>query len=127
NLFRDQPVTISLEDVTVEEALRQILTRSNHFYKVLDPRTTMVAQDTPQARQRYEEVVVQTFYLSHADATEVAQIINTVMRLPNMALVPTIYPNKTANSLTVRATAPVVQVIEQIVRSNDKPRAEVVV
>jgi len=127
NLFRDQPVTISLENVTVEEALRQVLTLTNHFYKVLNATTIVVAQDTAQARQRYEEVVVQTFYLSHADAQEVIQTLNTVMRLPNMALVPAMFPNKTANSITVRATASVVQVIEQIIRANDKPRAEVVV
>jgi general secretion pathway protein D len=126
-LFRDQPVTVSLENVTVEEALRQILSQSGHFYKVLNPTTIVVAQDTPQARQKYEELVVQTFYLSHADAQEVSQIINTVMRIPNMTVVPALFPNKTANSITVRATAAVVQVIEQLIRSNDKPRAEVVV
>jgi general secretion pathway protein D len=126
-LFRDQPVTVSLENVTVEEALRQILSQSGHFYKVLNPTTIVVAQDTAQARQKYEDLVVQTFYLSHADAQEVAQVINTVLRIPNMTVVPAIFPNKTANSLTVRATAAVVQVIEQVIRSNDKPRAEVVV
>ena len=127
NLFRDQPVTISLENVTVEEALRQVLALTNHFYKVLNPTTIVVAQDTAQARQRYEDLVVQTFYLSHADVQEVTQIINTVMRIPNMTVVPAMFPNKTANSITVRATAAVVQVIEQIIRANDKPRAEVVV
>ena len=126
-LFRDQPVTVNLENVTVEEALRQILSQSGHFYKVLNPTTIVVAQDTAQARQKYEELVVQTFYLSHADAQEISQIINTVMRIPNMTVVPALFPNKTANSITVRATAAVVQVIEQVIRANDKPRAEVVV
>ena len=126
-LFRDQPVTVSLENVTVEEALRQILAQSGHFYKVLSPTTIVVAQDTQQARQKYDDLVVQTFYLSHADAQEVSQVINTVMRIPNMTVVPALFPNKTANSITVRATAAVVQVIEQLIRSNDKPRAEVVV
>ena len=127
NLFRDQPVSVSLENVSVEEALRQVLSLTNHFYKVLNPTTIVVAQDTPQARQRYEDLVVQTYYLSHADVQEVSQIINTVMRVPNMSVVPALFPNKTANSLTVRATAAVAQVIEQIIRANDKPRAEVVV
>jgi general secretion pathway protein D len=34
-------------------------------------------------------------------------------------------PNKVANTITVRATGPVVDVIERIIRANDKPRAEV--
>ena len=49
------------------------------------------------------------------------------MRIPNMAVQPAMFPNKTANTITVRATAPVVDVIEQVIRANDKPRAEVVV
>ena len=36
-------------------------------------------------------------------------------------------PNKTANTITVRATTPVVDIIERIIRANDKPRAEVVI
>jgi len=40
---------------------------------------------------------------------------------------PTLLPNKTANTITVRATAPVIDVIERIIRANDKPRAEVVI
>jgi general secretion pathway protein D len=125
--FRDVPVTVSLENVTVEEALQQILSTHGHFYKVLNPTTIVVAQDNAQAHQKYDDLVVQTFYLSHADAQEVVQIINTVMRIPNMTVVPAMFPNKTSNSITVRATAAVVNVIEQVIRANDKPRAEVVV
>ena len=36
-------------------------------------------------------------------------------------------PNKTANTITVRATSQVADIIERIIRSNDKPRAEVVI
>src|SRR5581483_10464139 len=39
---------------------------------------------------------------------------------------PGIVANKTANTITVRATAPVVQIIEKIIQQNDKPRAEIV-
>ena len=49
------------------------------------------------------------------------------MRIPTMPVQPTLLPNKTANTITVRATAPVVEVIERIIRANDKPRAEVVI
>ena len=35
-------------------------------------------------------------------------------------------PSKTANTITVRATAPVMDVIERLIKANDKPRAEVV-
>jgi type II secretory pathway component GspD/PulD (secretin) len=44
-----------------------------------------------------------------------------------MAIQPAIIANKTANTITVRATASVVQIIEKIIQQNDKPRAEIVV
>ena len=66
------------------------------------------------------------FYISHADATELAQIVNTIMRIPQMPVQPMVMPNKAANTITVRATAPVVDVIDRMIRANDKPRAEVV-
>ncbi len=40
---------------------------------------------------------------------------------------PAIYPNKTSNTITVRATAPIVDVVERLIRAHDKPRAEVVI
>jgi general secretion pathway protein D len=58
---------------------------------------------------------------------EISQIINTIMRIPTMPVQPTVLQNKTAYTLTVRATAPVMDVIERIIRANDKPRAEVIV
>ena len=35
--------------------------------------------------------------------------------------------NKTSNTITVRATSPVMQILEQVIQQNDKPRAEIVV
>ncbi len=38
-----------------------------------------------------------------------------------------IAPNKTANTITVRATANVASIIEKVIEANDNPRAEIVV
>jgi general secretion pathway protein D len=40
---------------------------------------------------------------------------------------PAIAPNRTTNTLTVRGTSSVVQILEKIIEQNDKPRAEIVV
>ena len=40
---------------------------------------------------------------------------------------PAITVNKTANTITVRGTTSVVQIIERIIAQNDKPRAEIVI
>jgi general secretion pathway protein D len=125
-LFADRAVTVRLDGVTIEQALQQVLSTNGHFYKVLNPNTIVVAQDNPQAHTKYDDLVVRVFYLSHSDPQEISQIINTVMRIPTAAQ-PALYPNKTANTITVRGTAAMVDVIERVIRANDKPRAEVVI
>ncbi len=125
--FQDRSVTVQLEGVTLNEALQQVMLANQIFYKVLNERTIIIATDNTAKRQQYEEQVIKTFFVSHADAVELAQLVNTVILAPQMAIQPRIAPNKTANTLTVRAAAPVMEIIEQVIRINDKPRAEVIV
>jgi general secretion pathway protein D len=124
---QDRLVSINLNGVTLEEALNQIMTMNQLSYKVLNERSIFVFPDQAPKHVQYDEQVVRTFYVSHADATEVAQILSTIIRLPGVAIVPAIVPNKTANTITVRATASVVQIMEKIIQQNDKPRAEIVI
>ena len=125
--YADKAYTVRLEDVTLEQALQQITAANQLFYKVLNPKTIIIIPDNAQKHAQYDDLVVRVFYISHADVSELSQVINTIMRIPTMPVPPTLLPNKTANTITVRATAPVIDVIERIIRANDKPRAEVVV
>jgi general secretion pathway protein D len=125
--YQDKAYSTELEDVTVEEALQQIMSANQLFYKVINPKTIIVVNDRADKRQQYDEMVVRVFYVSHADAQELSQMVTTIMRVPQMPVAPVIMPNKTANTITVRATAQVADIIERIIRSNDKPRAEVVI
>jgi hypothetical protein len=77
---------------------------------VVNEHTIMVIPDNAQKRALYEEQVIRTFYISHADATEVAQILNTVIRIPQLAVAPQLVANKTNNTITVRASANIVQI-----------------
>ena len=123
--FVDKQYSVNLEGVTVEEALQQVLSANQYYYKVTNPRTIIVIPDQPAKHQQYDDLVIKVFYVSHADATELVQLVNTIMRIPQMAIQPTIMPSKTANTITVRATGPVMDVIERVIEANDKPRAEV--
>jgi Flp pilus assembly secretin CpaC len=125
--YADKAYTVRLEDVSLEQALQQITAANQLFYKVLNPKTIIIVPDSAQKHAQYDDLVVKVFYISHADVAEISQIINTIMRIPTMPVQPTVLQNKTANTLTVRATAPVMEVIERIIRANDKPRAEVVI
>jgi general secretion pathway protein D len=125
--YQDKAYTVRLEDVSLEQALQQVTAANQLFYKVLNPKTIIVVPDNAQKHAQYDDLVVRVFYISHADVAEISQIINTIMRVPTMPVQPTVLQNKTANTLTVRATAPVMDVIERIIKANDKPRAEVIV
>jgi general secretion pathway protein D len=124
---QDRPVTVQLDGVTLEQALNQIMAMNQLSYKVVSDRSIFVFPDTPPKHAQYDEQVVRTFYLANADPTEISQLLSVIIRLPGIAVQPAIAVNKTTNTLTVRATAAVVQILEKIIEQNDKPRAEIVV
>ena len=74
--YQDKAYSIELEDVTVEEALQQIMSANQLFYKVVNPKTIIVVNDRADKRQQYDEMVVRVFYVSHADAQELSQMVN---------------------------------------------------
>jgi type II secretory pathway component GspD/PulD (secretin) len=125
--FVDRNTSIDVDGVTLEQALQQVMLTNLLFYKVLNPRTIIVVQDTTAKRTQYEDQAVKTYFLSHADATEVNQLLTGVLRLPGMAIPPQAVPNKTNNTLTVRASTPVMTIIDRVIKSLDKPRAEVII
>ena len=124
--YADRAYSLQMRGVTFEQALNQILAANQLFYKVINERTIMVIPDNAQKRALYEEQVIRTFFISHADATEVAQILNGVIRIPALAVAPQIVANKTNNTITVRASTNIVQIIQRVVEQNDNPKAEVV-
>jgi type II secretory pathway component GspD/PulD (secretin) len=125
--YQDRQYTVQFDGETLEQALNQILSVNQLSYKVISERSILVFDDTAQMHAQYDDQVIQTFYLSNADATELAQILSQAFRPPGIAVQPAIAPNKTANSITIRATPPVVAIFEKIIQQNDKPRSEIVV
>ncbi len=125
--IQDRPTSVQLDGVTLEQALNQIMTMNQLSYKILSERSIFVFPDTTPKHAQYDEQVIRTFYLSHADSTDVMQILSTIIRLPGIAVQPAIAGNKTANTITIRGTSSVVQILEKVIEQNDKPRAEIVV
>jgi general secretion pathway protein D len=121
----DRQVTATLQG-SVEQVLNTLLSSNGLFYSVLDERTIVVAQDTAPNRLKYERQVALTIPLSYADVTEMHQMLTAITRtVTGVTIPPVLIPNKTANSITVRATEPVLAVIRELVLTNDKPRAEI--
>ena len=125
--FEDLTLSVSLAGVTFEEALSRILAANGAFHKVVDPRTIVVVPETPEKRGEYEELVIRTFYVSHGNVESLAELLSALVSAPNTPNAPQIVANIEANAITVRATAPVVGIVERVLAANDKPRAEVVI
>jgi general secretion pathway protein D len=125
--FVDKPYgPVNLDGVTIEEALNQVLSANQYYYKVTNSKTILIIPDQPAKHQQYDDLVLKVFYINHADVTELASLVQSVMRVPQMPVQPMVMPNKTANTITVRATIPVMEVFERLIRANDRPRAEIV-
>jgi len=125
-----QPVSLNLQESTVDEVLRHLSTLYSLFYRTLDQRTILVAKDDVAARQRFEEQAIQTFYLSHSKAVDVGNVLTQMLRgqgATPAGSAPTIIAHEANNTITVRATPAVLRIAERIIRTNDRPKAEVVI
>ncbi len=119
--MRDQQVAIELREVVAQDALEILMRTANHFYKVLDDSTIIVAEDSPQNRRNYEDLVIQTFFLSNAEVKDVMTMLRSLVGAKNVA------SNDLLNAIVLRDTADKVKVAERIIHTNDKARGEVVV
>jgi general secretion pathway protein D len=119
--LKDDNVSIVLAQIEFQKALETLLRQENHFYKIIDEKTILIAADTPQNRKTYEDLVIRTFFLSNADVTEVANALRALLQTTRISV------NKAENSITLRDTADKVAVAERIVEQNDKQVAEVVI
>ena len=125
--FQDRAITVNLDGIPFETALTILMTMNQYSYKVLNERSIFVFQDIAGKHLIYDDQVIQTFYVSHADVAELSQLISAIIRIPGIAVQPAIQFNKVNNTLTIRATTAIAQIIERLIQQNDKPRAEIVV
>lgn len=118
--LKDDKFTIDLRNLTFQKALETTMRQAGHFYKVIDERTILVAQDTQQNRKEYEDQVVRTFFLSNGDVKDVSTMVRGLLDLRRMGTIPQL------NAIVIRDTADKVAVAEKLIEVNDKAKAEVV-
>ncbi|NNE68238.1 MAG: hypothetical protein HKN33_16865 [Pyrinomonadaceae bacterium] len=125
NSFRSpKRIKIELKNVTAAKALDYIFLQEGLFFEKVGPRTIIVAAST--RRQFFQQLVLRTFYLANADPKDVAAIIQKAIpaqpgRTPTIVLT-----DEDTNSITIRDTAENIRLMEQLISSLDKDRAEVV-
>ncbi|NCO69751.1 MAG: hypothetical protein GW878_04400, partial [Acidobacteria bacterium] len=90
---RDAKIAIELKNVSARMALENLIQASGHFYKVLDDKTVIVVEDTPQNRRDYEDLVVKTFFLSNGDVKDVNNMLRSLIDARRIAV------NESLNSI----------------------------
>ncbi len=117
-------IKIELKNVTSAKALDYIFLQENLFFQKVGPRTILIADGNQ--RQKFQQLVLRTFYLANANPKDVEAIVKTAIpaqpgRTPTIVL-----KDEATNSITIRDTSENIRLIGKLISSLDKDRAEVV-
>ncbi|MBI3346944.1 MAG: secretin and TonB N-terminal domain-containing protein [Burkholderiales bacterium] len=115
----DQRVTLSVTNKPVEDILRLLLATNQLDRRILDEDTLLIYPNTPAKAAEYREMVVRTFYLSHAEANRVATLVRTIAKARDVVV------DDKLNLMVVRDSAEVVRLVEKLVAAQDVPEPEV--
>jgi general secretion pathway protein D len=110
--------------VTPAKALDYLFLQEGLFFQRVGPRTILIANQNN--RQRFQQLVLRTFYLANADPTEVAKVVQAAIPVQPGRTQPIPLIDKATNSLTIRDTEENIKIIGKLIKSLDKDRAEVV-
>ena len=119
--LKNDPFTVDLRGMTFQKALETAMRQAGHFYKVIDEKTILIAQDTQANRKEYEDLVIRTFFLSNGDVKDVSAMVRQILDLRRLGTIPML------NAIVIRDTADKVAVAERLIEVNDKAKSEVVV
>ncbi|OGB98485.1 MAG: hypothetical protein A3G35_05970 [candidate division NC10 bacterium RIFCSPLOWO2_12_FULL_66_18] len=124
NIFTDESlpakrVTTYFRDLPLREAFNLIMTSNRLFAKRVADNTVIVVPDTPGKRQQYDELVVQTFYLTDADAKVAVNLVRTILNTRQ------VFVNEKLNALVVRETPEKLELARKLLAANDRSVGEV--
>ena len=120
---KDKVISSNLTGVTFQEALDQIGLINKKAYRVLDRNTILIFDDTNlQTRQRWDDQVMRTFYLENVEVKDLEAPLRTALGAQTK-----VAKNDATNSLTVIATLDEMALADRFIRSNDKPKGEILV
>jgi general secretion pathway protein D len=119
--FQDQNISIDLRGQPFQRVLDTLMLQNDLFYKVIDPNTIMIFKSTPQNREQYENQIIKTYYLSNADPAELRSTLTTIN--PQLR----VFTDKRINAIIVKAKPLELSIVDQVIRTLDKAKAEVMV
>ena len=115
----DTRLTVQLKGVTIDEALKIILSTQRLERKVLSESTLLIYPDSPDKRKQYQDFAVRTFYLANANVAQVQNLVRTIAKTKDL------YIDERLNLMVVRDTPEVIKLVERLVEAADLAEPEV--
>ena len=116
---RNDPISIAIQDTTVEDALQLVLNSNSLFSQKVSPGLLIVSPNTKQKQEQYQDLVIRTFYLSNAKAKDMLVLLKTMLDSKRM------HANEQLNTIVIRDQPEKIQMAERIILANDRQEAEV--
>lgn len=114
----DLKASIFVKDASVEEAIDFLLMMHQLEKKALTENSLMIYPTNKKGQ--YEDVVIRSYYLNHADAKQ------TVSLIKSMLPITTIMVDDKLNMITLKATYNQLKDVEKLIADEDMPEPEVI-
>jgi general secretion pathway protein D len=123
--YTSRRLSISLRNVTLQEALDTLALYSRTFWRPVTPNTIFVAADTQAKRRELEQNVIKTFYLGNVstptDLQDIVNAIRTVLEVQKIQQIPS------QNAIVIKGTPDQLALAQKMVDDIDKAKPEVII
>ena len=114
-----QAASLIAVDTPLSDALDMLLASNQLAKKTLNANTLLIYPANLTKHREYQDTVVKSFFLSHANAKETMNLIK------GMGKIRDVYIDERLNMVAVRDTPEAVRLAEKLVAMTDRPEAEV--
>ncbi|MDN3543020.1 secretin N-terminal domain-containing protein [Kinneretia asaccharophila] len=115
----DAKVTVFLRQVTLDEAMRVILSTQQLDRKLLNESSVLIFPNTQAKQREHQELITRTLYLSNADVKSAQAMVRTIAKVRD------IHIDERLNLMVVRDTPEVMRLVERLIASIDLAEPEV--
>jgi general secretion pathway protein D len=115
------PTTIYASNTPVKQVLTMVLQANQLASKVVSGNAILIYPKRPDKETEYRDLVVRTFYLQNAAATQVLGVLKQMVKTRDAVL------DERTNSIIMRDAPDTIKVAERIIRALDVSPAEVVI
>ena len=118
-------IAVELDHVSLQQALDIVALESKTFWKPLAENVILVLPDQQQKRKDYDDLVLQTFYLSNAvQSQDLTEVVNGLRQLLDLRKVQQI---NSMNAIVIRDTPAKLAIAQKFIADMDRAKPEVLV